>query len=304
MTPFLILLYDRTFLASSLRGVFRKRWGLYLALALTWGMLVPAMLVSRSSHLKLAMHAVTAWEYARTQFGVVVHYLRLSLWPVALCLDYQWPVAESAWDIAPPAAASASSWCSCSGLSGDGRGGASWGLGSSLRLPHLRVSFRFSTWLSSIACTFPWRRWWLRPCWAVTWPAGSSSAGGRLCGPRRGCRVCAWSPGWRRLGDADLSAERRLPYRPADLAGHRGQGSRGILALTPTSARSWSSRAGSMRALPATRRRWKSIPRMPRRTAISAWHWSSRTGSRRESLAIRRRWKSIPVVPISTTVLA
>jgi tetratricopeptide (TPR) repeat protein len=46
----------------------------------------------------------TVWEYARTQFGVVVHYLRLSVWPDPLCLDYQWPVARSAWEIAPPAA--------------------------------------------------------------------------------------------------------------------------------------------------------------------------------------------------------
>jgi tetratricopeptide (TPR) repeat protein len=104
VTPLLILLVDRTFLASSLREIVQKRWGLYVGLAMTWGMLAPSILMSRSGRLEPAMHSVTAWEYARTQFGVVMHYLQLSFWPAALCLDYRWPVAESLWDIVPPAA--------------------------------------------------------------------------------------------------------------------------------------------------------------------------------------------------------
>lgn len=104
VVPWVVLLYDRIFLASSLQQVWQKRWGLYLALALTWGMLVPSVLVSRSSQPGRIADAVTSWEYARTQFGVVVHYLRLSFWPADLCLDYQWPVAQSAGEIVPPAA--------------------------------------------------------------------------------------------------------------------------------------------------------------------------------------------------------
>ncbi len=104
VVPFLVLLYDRTFLASSWRDAFRKRWGLYVALALTWGILVPAILVSALSESRRARDPITVWEYARSQFGVVVHYLRLSLWPDALCLDYQWPVAKSARQIVAPAA--------------------------------------------------------------------------------------------------------------------------------------------------------------------------------------------------------
>jgi len=104
VVPLLVLLYDRIFLACSWREVWQKRWGLYAALALTWGMLVPSVLVSRSSQSARMGDAVTSWEYARTQFGVVVHYLRLSFWPADLCLDYQWPVAQSAGEIVPPAA--------------------------------------------------------------------------------------------------------------------------------------------------------------------------------------------------------
>jgi len=103
VTPLLVLLYDRIFLASSLREAFRQRWGLYAALALTWGILLPMVLVSDLGQSERAADPVTIWEYARTQFGVVVHYLRLSVWPDALCLDYQWPVAQTAWGIVFPA---------------------------------------------------------------------------------------------------------------------------------------------------------------------------------------------------------
>jgi len=103
VTPLLVLLYDRIFLAPSLREAVQKRWKLYAALALTWCILVPMLLASDLSRSRRAADPVTIWEYARTQFGVIVHYLRLSVWPDSLCLDYQWPVAQSAGDIVPPA---------------------------------------------------------------------------------------------------------------------------------------------------------------------------------------------------------
>ena len=40
--------------------------------------------------------AVTPWQYFRSQPGVIVHYLRLIVWPDPLCLDYGWPV-ENRW---------------------------------------------------------------------------------------------------------------------------------------------------------------------------------------------------------------
>ena len=38
--PLIVLLYDRTFLAGSFREAWRRRWGLHLALAATWLLLV------------------------------------------------------------------------------------------------------------------------------------------------------------------------------------------------------------------------------------------------------------------------
>ncbi len=103
MAPFLVLLYDRVFLAHSLREAFKKRWGLYLGLALTSIILLPAIRASQLHHADAAVESITVWEYARTQFGVVVHYLRLSAWPDTLCLDYGWPIATSTLEIIPPA---------------------------------------------------------------------------------------------------------------------------------------------------------------------------------------------------------
>ena len=40
-------------------------------------------------------------EYLLTQPQVVLHYLRLSLWPYPLCFDYGWPIARGAWQIGP-----------------------------------------------------------------------------------------------------------------------------------------------------------------------------------------------------------
>jgi tetratricopeptide (TPR) repeat protein len=46
---------------------------------------------------------VTPFVYAETQAGVLLHYLRLSFWPVGLCLDYMWPPAKNLEEILPGA---------------------------------------------------------------------------------------------------------------------------------------------------------------------------------------------------------
>jgi tetratricopeptide (TPR) repeat protein len=46
---------------------------------------------------------ITVWEYARTQFGCIVHYLRLVFWPSPLVLDYGSAVASTVAEIVPSA---------------------------------------------------------------------------------------------------------------------------------------------------------------------------------------------------------
>jgi tetratricopeptide (TPR) repeat protein len=100
--PIFVLLYDRALWAGSFREALRRRWGLYLGLAASWS-LSGYMVLSR----KLLSDTVdnsgaTAWEYARSQPGVILHYLRLAVWPYPLCLSYEWPVAKTFWVIVPP----------------------------------------------------------------------------------------------------------------------------------------------------------------------------------------------------------
>ena len=99
--PLVVLLYDRTFLAGSFGEALRRRWGLYVGLAATWGLLASFLLSTRLVLRQAEMGAPDALSYARSQPGVILHYLQLSFWPSPLCLDFTWPVAGSLAEILP-----------------------------------------------------------------------------------------------------------------------------------------------------------------------------------------------------------
>jgi tetratricopeptide (TPR) repeat protein len=103
--PIMVYLYDRSFVESCWSRPIRKRGWYYAALLLTW---IPlAYFVSGSPRTKVSgfgLAEFTSWEYLVTEFGVVLHYLRLSIWPDALCIDYfDWPVARSPAAVVVPA---------------------------------------------------------------------------------------------------------------------------------------------------------------------------------------------------------
>ncbi len=105
VAPLVVLWYDRALVATSWRDIWHERKGFY-ALLFAAGMVpVLGVVLNPAGYTKsgfLAGAAVTRWEYLRSQPGVVLHYLRLAVWPDALCLDYGWPVAASAGAIAWP----------------------------------------------------------------------------------------------------------------------------------------------------------------------------------------------------------
>jgi tetratricopeptide (TPR) repeat protein len=102
--PVVLLLYDRAFLSGSFREAFRRRGGLYLGLAATWGVLGAMMVLYKGSGAAgFGISEVTPWRYALTQPGVILYYLRLSFWPNPLCLDYSWPFATKLQEAAPEA---------------------------------------------------------------------------------------------------------------------------------------------------------------------------------------------------------
>jgi len=96
VAPILALLYDRAFLSGSFRAALRARGRAYAALAATWLVVVSLVWLTpstqRASDLALVLRPI---DYFRTQAGVLVHYLRLSVWPAPLSIAYDdWPIAR------------------------------------------------------------------------------------------------------------------------------------------------------------------------------------------------------------------
>lgn len=91
--PVLLFLYDRTFLAGTFREALRSRWWFYVALGATWVIIPLVTRGARSSSAGFGLEGITPFEYARSQAGVILHYLRLSVWPHPLVFHYDWPVA-------------------------------------------------------------------------------------------------------------------------------------------------------------------------------------------------------------------
>ena len=81
--PLMVLLYDRAFVSGSFREAWWQRWPLYLALASTW---IPLgfVLVTAGNFANASLNAraigLKWWQYLATQPGVILYYLRLSVW--------------------------------------------------------------------------------------------------------------------------------------------------------------------------------------------------------------------------------
>jgi tetratricopeptide (TPR) repeat protein len=103
--PVMVVWYHRVFISNSWRVVFREHWCYYMGLFSTWGILVWCMLRTQIEYSKgniAFVEGLTPLSYLLSQAGVITHYLRLSVWPFGQCLDYGWPVAETAREIIPP----------------------------------------------------------------------------------------------------------------------------------------------------------------------------------------------------------
>jgi len=107
--PLMVGIFDRTFLASTWSQMIRKRWAMYVGLIATWGILVATGVVrgvlfppsGSANDVGFGYHAVSPMRYALTQSEVLLHYLRLSIWPSGLCLDYGWSAVSGFQDVWP-----------------------------------------------------------------------------------------------------------------------------------------------------------------------------------------------------------
>ena len=99
--PLMIVLYDRVFLFDSLRQGLRERWRLYAGLAMTWLVLAALMLSGPRVHSAGFSSPIRPWTYLLNQAVMIVHYLRLAIWPRALVLNYGAPSPLTLHDVAP-----------------------------------------------------------------------------------------------------------------------------------------------------------------------------------------------------------
>jgi tetratricopeptide (TPR) repeat protein len=88
--PLLVLLYDRAFLAGTIREALRRRWRIYVALTATW-LLLGYLVISGGGDRNGSMGigaGISFPEYLPTQFEAIAHYLRLAIWPSSLIFEY------------------------------------------------------------------------------------------------------------------------------------------------------------------------------------------------------------------------
>ncbi|MEK6303876.1 MAG: tetratricopeptide repeat protein [Acidobacteriota bacterium] len=101
--PIMVAIYDLIFFSDGWKETIKRRAGLYAGLASTW-LILAATVHAASSHQDSAgfhLTEMTPLGYFLSQFEVIVYYLRLSLWPYDLCIDYAWPLAVGASKIVP-----------------------------------------------------------------------------------------------------------------------------------------------------------------------------------------------------------
>ena len=101
--PLVLLLWDRSFVSPSLKAAFQRRGRLYLAVASAW---ILFAVLSRETPFFSAEGfetSVSRWTYLVNQAPLIVRYLRLSVWPIGLVLDYGMPKPLSLVDVWPSA---------------------------------------------------------------------------------------------------------------------------------------------------------------------------------------------------------
>ena len=99
--PVMVLLFDRTFVAGSLRRALSRSWPLYVGLALAW---VPVLALNyhgpRTPAAGFSL-GVAAHEWWFTQAKVVFLYLKLAVWPWPLVIHYEIPYLKTAYEAWP-----------------------------------------------------------------------------------------------------------------------------------------------------------------------------------------------------------
>jgi len=95
VAPVLMLLVDATFLSGGLVAAVRARPGYYAGLFATEIVLVALIVGGPRSNSAGFSSGVSAWTYLLNQPSLILHYLRLAVWPTGLVLDYGEPTMQT-----------------------------------------------------------------------------------------------------------------------------------------------------------------------------------------------------------------
>jgi hypothetical protein len=93
--PILVLLFDRGFTAGTFRKAWQDRRPLYLGMLLAWACFAYIQLHAMKRPFAGFELTTPWWRYALNQPAVILHYLRLTIWPHPLVFDYFWPVSKT-----------------------------------------------------------------------------------------------------------------------------------------------------------------------------------------------------------------
>ena len=99
--PLMVLLWDRVFVYGSFRHAFGERRRFYFALAAGWILFGILSLETPFFSDTAFRTRVSPWTYLLNQAPIIVSYLRLSVWPSGLVLDYGLPVPLTITDVWP-----------------------------------------------------------------------------------------------------------------------------------------------------------------------------------------------------------
>jgi Tfp pilus assembly protein PilF len=102
VAPVALLLFDWLFWSKSVPDALRRHRALYLGFAAVLALFVLVLGTRLRRAFTGLSRRMSPWHYALTQLGVIVHYLRLAVWPHPLVADYDgWKVATSVQTVLP-----------------------------------------------------------------------------------------------------------------------------------------------------------------------------------------------------------
>jgi Tfp pilus assembly protein PilF len=104
--PLMILICQRIFFEKSLKKMLRENKWFYMLLAVSLLLTCLRRFYAPNDETTAGLHIkdINVINYAVTQLGAIAHYIKLIFWPVDLCLDYRWPIANSFSQVFPEGA--------------------------------------------------------------------------------------------------------------------------------------------------------------------------------------------------------